>query len=292
MDEQVFALTSEPLVPGWAPPEIDISVQHSARIYDYLLGGKNNFPVDRAAAEAALRVAPDVRTMARANRAFLGRAVRFLADAGISQFLDLGTGIPSPGNTGEVARAVHPDARVVYVDNDPLVAVHSRALLADVDPRLTGVVTADVRDPAAILADPVVRSVLDFDRPIAVMLISMLHFVPDEDDPAGIVAKFVDAVAPGSALAVSHAIESTLPADRSAELAKSWTTNTMRTAARTAKEVEELFTGVALVEPGLVSVTEWRPEAPGSGMAADPADAEAADGGWLTVLGGVGFKRD
>src|SRR5258708_2548962 len=162
---------------GWTPASIDTGVAHPARMYDYYLGGKDNYQVDRDAAEEVLAVAPEGRDMAKANRAFLGRTVRYLAGQGIKQFLDIGTGIPGPGNTNDVAHSVQPGARVVYVDNDPIVLTHAGALLARHDPKRTTVIRADLRDPDSILEHPEALAVLDFDQPVAVLLVAVLHFI-------------------------------------------------------------------------------------------------------------------
>ncbi|MGH3249398.1 MAG: SAM-dependent methyltransferase, partial [Trebonia sp.] len=181
----------------------DTSKAHQARIYDYALGGKDNYAADRAAAEAVFKVNPEMAFTARANRAFLGRAVRYLAgEAGIRQFLDIGTGIPTAGNTHEVAQAVAPESRVVYVDYDPVVLAHALALLTSGEAGATGYIDADLRDTGTILGQA--RQLLDFTRPVAITLISILHAVPDADDPHAIVASLMDAVPSGSCLAISH----------------------------------------------------------------------------------------
>lgn len=274
-----LSLPGDPLAPDWLPTEIDTSRQHPARIYDYLLGGKNNFAADRAAAEQALGVVPEIRAMALENRAFLVRVVRHLASAGFTQFLDLGTGIPSPGNTGEVARTVRPDARIVYADNDPLVAVHSRALLADDEPDRTAVVVADVRTPKQLLEDPAVRRVIDFGQPVAVLMVALLHFVPDEDDPAGVVARFMEAVPAGSALAVSHGTNGGRP-DLSRESAKAWDSGVSRVTARSPEAIAGFFDGLDVIDPGVVRIPLWRPDEP---------PREDLESIWL--WGGVAFKR-
>ena len=280
MTEQPINEHGAVLPPDSAPPEIDRSKPHPARIYDYILGGKDHFDVDREAAEVALTAMPELRRQLRANRAFLGRAVRQLAEAGIDQFLDLGTGIPGPGHTGEVARAAHPHARVVYVDYDPIVTAHARALLAGADPALTAVVQADVRDPKAILEHDAVRRVLDFDRPIAVLLIALLHFVSDAEDPAGIVAEFVAAMPAGSALVISHASEGHAPGKSHTAARKGWGKATSQIVLRDKKEIEAFFTGTDLAEPGVVIFPAWRPDH-------ELDDAERAlDFGYA----GVGFK--
>ncbi|NUP52378.1 MAG: SAM-dependent methyltransferase [Catenulispora sp.] len=279
MDETTSGFGEDPLAPGWTPPEIDTTKAHPARIYDCLLGGKDHFDVDRQAAEVVVKALPGAREMVRENRAFLGRAVRHLAEAGISQFLDIGTGIPGPGNTGEVARSVNPEARVVYVDYDPVVAVHSRALLAGVDPALTAILVADVRDPASILQAPATRAVLDFDRPIAVLMVALLHFIKPEEDAHGIVATFRDALPPGSAVVISHGTDGGDP-ETSAEARKGWDNATSQFTIRGRDDITALFDGFELTEPGVVNVPLWRP---------DGEPREDWDAIWFD--GGVGFKR-
>jgi hypothetical protein len=269
---------SGPLLPDWLPPEIDHTKPHPARMYDYMLGGKNHFEVDRAAAEVAMKAAPAARAMVLENRAFLGRAVRYLAGAGITQFLDIGTGLPSAGNTGEVARAVRPESRVAYVDYDPIVAVHSRALLAGDESR-TAVVLADVREPKTILEHPRVLELLDFDRPVAVLMVALLHFVAHEEDAAGIVAAFRDALAPGSALVISHGTDGGHP-EVSAAARKGWDNAKSKIVVRDHEEITALFGDFELVEPGVVQLPLWRPDGP---------VREDWDTIWLE--GGVAFKR-
>src|SRR5882757_264652 len=187
------------------PPEIDTSRPHSARVYDYMIGGKNNFAADRETAAQVLKHSPNAHTAARENRAFLGRAVRFLAaEAGIRQFLDIGTGLPTANNVHEVAQAATPASRVVYADNDPMVLAHARALLTSSLEGRTAYIQADLRDPGSILASPVLREVLDLGQPVALMLIAVLHFIPDEDEPGKVIAALMDALPPGSYLAASH----------------------------------------------------------------------------------------
>lgn len=185
---------------------IDTTVPNVARVYDYMLGGKDNFSVDRAAANQILTAFPEAREGVRQNRAFLGRVVEYLAgQAGIRQFLDIGAGLPTQKNVHEVARAITPDARVVYVDNDPVVCVHGRVLLAESDE--VAMVEADLRQPDGILTDPTTRALIDFDRPVALLLVAILHFISDEDDPFGVVARLRDAMAPGSYLVISHMLD-------------------------------------------------------------------------------------
>jgi len=245
-------------------PAFDTSVAHQARVYDYLLGGKDNYAADRAAAESWLQVNPDTVFTARANRAFLGRAVRFLAaEAGIRQFLDIGTGIPTAGNTHHVAQAVAPAARVVYVDYDPVVLAHARALLTSRGAGKTNYIHADLRDTATILGKA--RELLDFTQPVAITLIAILHAIPDSDDPHAIVAKLLDSVPSGSYLAVSHMGSDLIPPQTLEEMrAIGSRMSQQQYSHRTGTEVTRFFDGTDLVEPGLVRVEEWRPE-PGSG---------------------------
>jgi hypothetical protein len=248
------------ITPGWQPPAIDTEHAHPARIYDFLLGGKDNFPVDREAAERALKILPELRAMARANRAFLGRAVRYLAESGITQFLDIGTGIPGPGNTGEVARAVDPASRVVYVDYDPSVAAHSRALLAGADPGRSAVVLADIRDPRAILDNATVHAVLDFKQPVAVLMVAVLHFITDDEDPAGLTKQYMDALASGSHLVVTHITDDFEPERAKAGAAAYQAVSPLIVRGHAA--FSSFFDGLDLVDPGLVQIPVWRPDGP------------------------------
>ena len=242
------------------PRDIDTSVPHIARIYNYWLGGKDNFAVDREAAERVMRATPTVRPGVRANRAFLGRAVRLLATgAGVRQFLDIGTGIPSADNTHEVAQATAPDSRVVYVDNDPIVLAHARALLTSVT-GTTAYLDADVREPAKILAGA--AATLDFGQPVAVMLIAIMHCVADEDDPYGIVRTLMDAVPSGSYLVLSQPARDQAPehaAEAEAALSQSMR---QKVTFRTHDQVERFFDGLELLEPGVVALPQWRPDEP------------------------------
>ncbi len=238
----------------------DTSVAHQARMYDYVLGGKDNYAADRAAVEAWLAADPGVADSCRANRAFLGRAVRYLAaDAGIRQFLDIGTGIPTAGNTHEVAQAVAPESRVVYVDYDPVVLAHARALLTSGPAGATEYVDADLRDTGTILGRA--AELLDFTEPVAVTLISILHALPDSDDPHAVVARLMDAMPPGSYLAVSHAGADLLD-QRTLDSVQDRVTQLVRLEPgfRRREEVLRFFDGLDLVEPGLVRTGEWRPD--------------------------------
>lgn len=272
-------LVSDPLAPGWVPPpELDTTRAHPARIYEYLLGGMHYFDVDREAAETALRHVPQGRAMVQENRAFLARAVRFLAASGVTQFLDLGSGLPGTGNIGEEARSVVPEARIVFVDNDPMVAVHSRALVAGADPARTAVVLADIRRPDQVLADPELRRVLDLERPVAVLMGALLHFISPEEDPYSVVRGFLRAVPSGSALVVTHVTDGGHP-EQAEAARKAWDRATSQLYVRSEEEIRALFEGLELVEPGLVPRPLWRP------------DGEVRQD-WKEIWGlaGVGFK--
>ena len=264
---------------------INTSVPNPARIYDYLLGGKDNYPADRDVAEQVVAIAPVTRDVVRDNRAFLRRVVRFLTqEAGIRQFIDLGSGLPTHGNVHEVAQAIAPDARVVYVDNDAMVVTHSRALLAD-DKTLA--IQANLREPDAILGHPEVRGLIDFDQPIALLLVAILHFIPDDQDPLGIVGRFRDALPTGSHLAISHStrdvpvrpdMSAAEMAEMGARVERLYQLTTAALVTRTRAQVEPFFDGFDLLDPGLVEIQLWRPDDQSSML----------PGGFY---GGVGRKR-
>ncbi len=243
---------------------IDTTKPHTARMYDYYLGGKDHFAVDRETAEKAMESWRGVRTAVRENRAFLGRAVRYLvADAGVRQFLDIGTGLPSANNVHEVAQSVAPECRVVYVDNDPLVLAHARVLLTGSPQGRTAYVEADLRQPECILASAQVRETLDFSQPIALMLVAILHFLTDEEDPAGIVSTLLDALPPGSYLVASHVTPEFDP-EGVGGLERAYRAGGLTGRARPVDEFIELaFGGLSMVDPGVVLVSEWRPEGDG-----------------------------
>ncbi len=250
--------------PGGAPldyddlPPLDISVAHPARIYDYWLGGKDNFAADRKAAEAGIKAFPETILSVRANRAFLARTVSYLAaEAGIRQFLDIGTGLPSAENTHEVAHAIAPECRVVYVDNDPLVLLHAHALLTGTRADATGYIDADLRDPGKILADA--ASLLDFTQPVAILLFGILHFIQDDEDPYRIVDVLMDAVPAGSYLAVSHLANDLFPAQMRAFVQAVNEYSSAAALLRDRAEVSRFFRGLDLVEPGVVQISKWRP---------------------------------
>jgi hypothetical protein len=228
-------------------------------MYDAMLGGEHNFAIDREALAAFTAIDPQVRTLARANRAFLRRAVRFLVGAGVRQFIDLGSGIPTQGNVHEVAQEASPGARVVYVDNDPVAVAHSTSLLAD-NPH-ADIVDADIRRPRDILSSPQVRNLIDFEQPVAVLMITILHFITPEENPAGLVAAFRDVLPDGGWLAMSHATNQDRP-DTAAAVGKLYRSRaTSPVTARSRDEILALFDGFDLVEPGLVHVPLWRPDA-------------------------------
>lgn len=237
-------------------PRFDPSVPNPARMYDYYLGGKDNFPADREAAELALSVVPFGREVARANRQFMVRAVTFMARGGIGQFIDLGTGLPTRPNVHEVARSVHPDARVLYVDNDPMVCSHARALLATNDG--VAAIHGDIRTPQDILNDPVTRAMIDFTRPVGVLFVAVLHFLTDDDQPWEQVAAFRWRMASGSMLAVSHITSDGTPPDVQATIQDVYAEASAPAVFRTRQQIESFFGGLDLVEPGLVEVGAWR----------------------------------
>ncbi|MFJ6123834.1 SAM-dependent methyltransferase [Streptomyces griseoviridis] len=236
---------------------IDTSKPHPARIYDYLLGGKDNYDVDRQAADALAAAAPEVRIGVRANRDFMRRAVRYVVGDGVRQILDVGTGLPTSPNVHETAHEIAPDVRVAYVDNDPIVNAHADALLSRSG--ATSIVLGDLRDPRAILDDPDVRAVIDFDRPVALLLVAVVHFLTDADDPAGIVATLRDALPDGSYLVLTHATSDF--ADRTAAQAV-YSKASASLNLRARAEVERFFDGFELLEPGLAQVPFWRPAGP------------------------------
>jgi hypothetical protein len=256
---------------------IDVSVAHPARVYDYWLDGTDNFAADRVAGDRVLAATPGLRYRVRANRAFLGRSVRYLAaEAGVRQFLDLGTGIPSAGNTHEVAQRTAADSRIVYVDNDPIVARHAQSLMVGTRDGTTAYIEADLRDPAPILRQA--AATLDFSQPVAVLLLGVLHLVSDGEDPWGIVATLTDAVPPGSYLVISHPALDISEAQAHGQRVYNQNVATPQTL-RTRDEVARFFTGLDLIPPGLVQVHQWHP---------DPADN--APEGTVSAHGGVARK--
>jgi hypothetical protein len=254
---------THPAPPGTdSKPQFDTSVPHPARVYAYWLGGKDYFPADRKAAEDVMRLRPQVVASARANRAYLARVVRYLAaEAGIRQFLDVGTGLPCPDNTHDVAQQQDPACRVCYVDNDRVVLTHARALLTSTPPGLCGYLQADVRDTARVLAGA--ARTLDLAQPVALLLLAILHFIPDSDGPAAIVAKLADGLAAGSFIAISHLTADFAPEQVTAAATAYNTQASVPVTARTHAQVTGLFGGLPLVALGVVPVTEWRPSVAG-----------------------------
>jgi hypothetical protein len=257
-------------------PDFDTSVPHVARVYDYWLGGKDNFAADRVMGERTLQAYPNLVYSVRANRAFLARAVRFLAGQGIRQFLDIGTGIPTADNTHEVAQRIAPDSRIVYVDNDPVVLSHAKALLKSTPEGACAYLDADLRDPDAILAGA--AQTLDFGQPVAVMLIAVMHFVGDDAQASAIMRRLTAACVPGSYVALSHAA-SDIDAAQMAEMIRRLNESTAeKTTLRDRGGVTRLFDGLELVEPGVIRAAEWRPD----------SDLEAASP--AALWGGVARK--
>jgi S-adenosyl methyltransferase len=252
-------------------------IPSAARMYDYYLGGKDNYPADRDAAEEVISRMPPgtVRTTALQNRLFLGRAVRYLvAETGIRQFLDIGAGLPTQGNVHDIARSIAPECRVVYVDHDPVVLAHGRNMLNGVGQAT--IIKHDLRQPEEILADPELRDVLDLGKPVAVMLVAVLHFVPDEENPRGIIGRLMDAVPPGSYLVISHATADFHPEWDEAVKAYSSANSSMRN--RTLAEVDALFAGFELIDPGIVLLPQWHPD-PATG----PLEDVTRSLGWCGV---------
>lgn len=246
--------------PAWAPDEVDMERPSVARVYDYNLGGAHNFAIDRQVAEQMQAAMPDLPAILRANRSFLGRAVRFLTTAGIRQFLDLGSGIPTVGNVHEIAQSAAPESRVVYVDIDRAAVAHGQAILAGND-RVVAI-HGDIRRPDVVPADPQIHHVLDFTGPLAVLMLTVLHYVSDADDPAGIVARYRDAIVPGSFLVISHATPDGPQRQRTDAAMNVVASNSMPGTLwdRDRTGVSRFFAGFELVEPGLVYTPQWRPD--------------------------------
>ena len=262
--------------PDYVPPTIDITRPSVARVYDAILGGKDNFAVDREVARQAVAAMGDYGNGARMNRAALGRAVRLMASQGIDQFLDLGSGLPSAQNTHQIAQSVNAAAHVVYVDNDPSVSAHGQALLAD--DASTRVILGDVREAATLLADPRISRFLDFDRPLGLILNAVIHHLLDEEDPYGIVATFKDVLAPGSLMQLTHFSDAS-PESKANEQVLMQSLG--RGQVRTREEITAFFDGLEILDPGIVFLPEWRPDAP---------LPESLPAGATLMLVGVGRK--
>jgi hypothetical protein len=263
--------------PNWAPASIDLERPNAARIYDYLLGGAANFATDREFAEQLLAMMPEARPAARMNRAFLHRAVRFCVDAGIRQFLDIGSGIPTAGNVHEIAQGMDPACRVVYVDSEAVAMTHSELMLRGNEN--AAALRADLTEPDAILGSAQVRRLIDFDEPVALLLVSVLHFVPDEARPFEAVARYVDRLASGSYLVLSHGVE--IEKERADQVGKLYAKSPTPGVRRHREDVERFFAGLELIEPGLVWTPLWRPETP-EGVGEEPEFA--------VIVAGVGRK--
>lgn len=259
-----------------AAQDLDVSKPSVARVYDALLGGKNNFAVDRALAQQTLRIAPDAREAVQAHRRLLGRVVRFMTNEGLRQFLDLGSGLPTEQNTHQVAQSAAPMSRVVYVDSDPIVLSHGRALLAEND--RTTVVAADIRDPKGILEHPRIRGFIDYERPLALLLAGVIHHMHDFEDPAAVVRGYIDAIPSGSLVLITHLCASG-PAALAVE--RSYLADLGTGRFRTFEEIEAYFDGLDVVDPGVVYVPQWHPETP---------ITEPLTTGQQTIVVGVGRK--
>jgi len=269
--EEVIPVTDTPPSSGQDRHEIDTTQPHSARVWNYWLGGKDNYPVDREVGDQVKAIAPDITLLARADRAFLMRAITYLvSEAGIRQFLDIGTGLPTANNTHQVAQALAPESRIVYVDNDPLVLVHARALLTSTPEGACDYVHADVRDPEKILA--AAAKTLDFSKPIGLVMAGILGQLPDSDDPGSIVKRLLDAVPSGSYLTISDGADTSESLREAARLSGWYHL-------RSPGQIAGFFEGVELVEPGVVPLSRWRPEATSSQELEDVAG-----------MGGVGRK--
>jgi hypothetical protein len=255
---------------------IDTSVAHPARRYNYWLGGKDHFAADRESGDQLAAAFPTARIAARENRDFLRRTVRCLAEAGVDQFLDIGTGLPVPDNTHEIAQRVVPSARILYVDNDPLVMTHARALTIGTPAGRTGYLEADLRDPDTILAGP---GVLDLDRPVALLLVAVLHFLHDDDQARAVVRRLSSGLAPGSYLVASNLTMDYAGPEHRARHEALYATGRTDARARSAEEFGRFFDGMELLPPGIVAVSEWRPDRP---------PAERATAGEVSINGAVG----
>lgn len=264
-------------MPDWVPEGVEVTVPNAARMYDYALGGYHNFAVDREFVERAEKLMPGAILLGHVNRAFVRRVVRWLIDAGIRQFLDIGSGIPTLGNVHEIAQAAAPDSRVIYVDIDPVAVAHSRAILRD-NPKV-GVIQADLRRPADILYHPDVVQLLDFAQPVAVLLNAVLHFVSDDDDPAGILTQITDALVRGSYLTMTHGTLITERVAGQQGVQQLYQQTPTSVHYRTAEQLKELMAGLDIVAPGVVSVTDWHP---------DPEEAD--DPPQQGILAAVGRK--
>ncbi|MFD6161489.1 SAM-dependent methyltransferase [Nocardia sp. NPDC060256] len=267
------------------PVTIDTTKPHEARFYDYWLGGADNYPVDRALGDRIAAYVPTIRTMVRHNRAFLGRAVRYaMTELGITQFLDIGTGLPTARNTHEVAQDVDPAARIVYVDKDPLVLAHARAVMASAKAGKTAFIHADLHDPESILSDPIIAATLDLEQPVAITLTMIMMYFRDSDDPQGIIARLLEAVPSGSSLTISHPTADFNPT-ATAQAVEACERAGIAMVPRTRAEIEKLFAGTEIVEPGVVTLEDWHPE-----LAEESLYEVDPDAGPAWIWAGVGRK--
>ena len=272
----VAAVPGDPEDPSWLPPEFNTGTAHPARVYDYWLGGKDNFAADRKVGDSVMAAIPSAPLLARDNRAFLGRGVHYLAaEAGIRQFLDIGTGIPAAGNTHEVAQAAAPDARVVYVDNDPIVLAHARALMTSDPAGATAFILGDFREPGKILADPAVRDTLDLDLPVALILAALVHFFTDEENPQAIVSSLLAALPAGSHLVMTNLTADFMDPDQAARATQAGQQGGITYVPRTRAEVAAFFSGLDLVDPGVVAMQAWRPDNPAATVPDGPTSYAA-----------------
>ena len=269
-------MTDSSSAPAGNGPAIDSSMPHSARVWNYWLGGKDFYPVDRMVGDQVMEMFPDIGRLARADRAFLGRAVRFLAgEAGIRQFLDIGTGLPTANNTHQVAQAIAPSSRIVYVDNDPLVLVHARALLTSTPEGACDYIDADMRDTSTILAEA--SRTLDFSRPVALMMLGIVGQVPDSDEPEAIIGRLLEPLPSGSYLALSDGTTTSKTFTAAVEAYNQSSVNTYHP--RSPEQLTGFFDGLTLVSPGVVELNQWRPDA-----------SRSPDAGEVPGMGGVGRK--
>ncbi|MEV7971182.1 SAM-dependent methyltransferase [Sphaerisporangium sp. NPDC088356] len=275
---------TDPLPADHPLRRVNTAVAHPARIYDHLLGGKDNYAADREAAEHLVKVSPGTREGVRAHRAFLRRTVRHLAaEAGVSQFIDIGAGIPTQGNTHQIAQESNPDARVVYMDNDPIVLAHGRALTTGSPTGVTKVIEADLRQPEVILSHPELTTVIDFTRPVALILAGVLHFITDQEDPYGTVERFKAAVPSGSHLLLSHITLDFAPQVLETDFTKAYDNSTAPMVPRTHADVLRFFQGWSVIDPGVVEVVAWRPDH-------DQLQEHIPGGGHAWAYGGIAIK--
>ncbi|GAA3461842.1 SAM-dependent methyltransferase [Saccharothrix longispora] len=261
---------------SWVPSSVDLDRPSAARMYDYYLGGSHNFAVDREAAKSVEQIFPGMSGAARANRSFLRRAVRYLLEQGIDQFLDLGSGIPTVGNVHEIVQQANPLAKVVYADVEPVAVAHSTALLAD--NAQASAIQADLRDPASVLEHDEVKRMIDFDRPVGLLMVAVLHFVPDDDDPRSAIARYREALAPGSHVAISHASWDGISAEGiegGEQVNAIYRKTDSPLVLRSGAEITAFFEGLDVAEPGVVPLAEWRPD---------------SDDAYISAYAGVGRK--